>query len=66
MSHKKNFSDGSFSEILYSLWDGENQITAWRRSKDQTRQALVRSSHERKKMFTLKSQLFVTPRRETV
>jgi len=64
MSHKTKLPDGGFVEILYSLWDGDKQITAWRRSKHETRAALVRSGHARNKMFAIKAQQFITPPRE--
>lgn len=64
MSHRTKHPDGHITEILYSLWDGEKQITSWKRSKVETRAALVRSGYARDKMFTLKAQKFITPPRE--
>lgn len=65
MSHKIKNPDGSFSEIYYAVFDGEEQITAWRRSIQETRSAFMRRGPRGTgKRYNVHQRRFLTPPKE--
>ena len=63
---KHTFANGNTGQTMHAIFDGDKQITRWDPRRDKVLSSFRHSGYSKKKTYTIKMQVFVSPPRHLV